>query len=158
MWVSDVEDEDDEDDDVEVDSSEDKKLLGETFTVVTLFTGINNGEVTCTGCDVDGFWVFSDVFGDEARILCDVDCSFESVAMLVVFCIGTRCDVDCSCELVSVSSIFCEGVPNSVPKFLIIPDGKRRSPISKLEELFNAYAGPCSACIPVLGLPCVSRF
>lgn len=105
--VADVEEDDEED--VEVDSSDDRKRLGEIFTVVTWCTGINNGDVTRTAGDVDGSRVLSGLFGDVARTLCDVDCSFESVSMLVVF---------------------CEGVPNSVPKLRIIAEGKSRSPIS----------------------------
>lgn len=107
--VADVEEDDEEDEDVEVDSSDDRKRLGEIFTVVTWFTGISNGDVTRTAGDVDGSWVLSDLFGNVARTLCDVDCSFESVSVLVVF---------------------CEGVPNSVPKLRIIAEGKSRSPIS----------------------------
>lgn len=107
MVVADVEEDDKED--VEVDSSDDRKRLGEIFTVVTWFTGISNGDVTRTAGDVDGSRVLSGLFGDVARTLCDVDCSFESVSMLVVF---------------------CEGVPNSVPKLRIIAEGKSRSPIS----------------------------
>lgn len=107
MVVADVEEDDKED--VEVDSSDDRKRLGEIFTVVTWFTGINNGDVTRTAGDVDGSWVLSGLFGNVARTLCDVDCSFESVSVLVVF---------------------CEGVPNSVPKLRIIAEGKSRSPIS----------------------------
>lgn len=107
MVVADVEEDDEED--VEVDSSDDRKRLGEIFTVVTWFTGISNGDVTRTAGDVDGSRVLSGLFGDVARTLCDVDCSFESVSMLVVF---------------------CEGVPNSVPKLRIIAEGKSRSPIS----------------------------
>lgn len=87
MVVADVEE---EDEDVEVDSSDDKKRLGEIFTVVTWLTGINNGDVTRTAGDVDGSWVFSGLFGDVARRLCDVDCSFESVSVLVVFCEGVE--------------------------------------------------------------------
>lgn len=109
MVVADVEEDDEEDEDVEVDSSDDRKRLGEIFTVVTWFTGISNGDVTRTAGDVDGSRVLSGLFGDVARTLCDVDCSFESVSMLVVF---------------------CEGVPNSVPKLRIIAEGKSRSPIS----------------------------
>lgn len=107
MVVADVEEDDEED--VEVDSSDDRKRLGEIFTVVTWFTGISNGDVTRTAGDVGGSRVLSGLFGDVARTLCDVDCSFESVSMLVVF---------------------CEGVPNSVPKLRIIAEGKSRSPIS----------------------------
>lgn len=107
MVVADVEEDDEED--VEVDSSDDRKRLGEIFTVVTWFTGISNGDVTRTAGDVDGSRVLSGLFGDVARTLCDVYCSFESVSMLVVF---------------------CEGVPNSVPKLRIIAEGKSRSPIS----------------------------
>lgn len=107
MVVADVEEDDEED--VEVDSSDDRKRLGEIFTVVTWFTGISNGDVTRTAGDVDGSRVLSGLFGDVARTVCDVDCSFESVSMLVVF---------------------CEGVPNSVPKLRIIAEGKSRSPIS----------------------------
>lgn len=107
MVVADVEEDDEED--VEVDSSDDRKRLGEIFTVVTWFTGINNGDVTRTAGDVDGSWVLSGLFGNVARTLCDVDCSFESVSVLVVF---------------------CKGVPNSVPKLRIIAEGKSRSPIS----------------------------
>lgn len=107
MVVADVEEDDEED--VEVDSSDDRKRLGEIFTVVTWFTGISNGDVTRTAGDVDGSRVLSGLFGDVTRTLCDVDCSFESVSMLVVF---------------------CEGVPNSVPKLRIIAEGKSRSPIS----------------------------
>lgn len=107
MVVADVEEDDEED--VEVDSSDDRKRLGEIFTVVTWFTGISNGDVTRTAGDVDGSRVLSGLFGDVARTLCDVDCSFESVSLLVVF---------------------CEGVPNSVPKLRIIAEGKSRSPIS----------------------------
>lgn len=109
MVVADVEEDDEEDEDVEVDSSDDRKRLGEIFTVVTWFTGINNGDVTRTAGDEDGSWVLSGLFGDVARTLCDVDCLFESVSVLVVF---------------------CEGVPNSVPKLRIIAEGKSRSPIS----------------------------
>lgn len=107
MVVADVEEDDEED--VEVDSSDDRKRLGEIFTVVTWFTGISNGDVTRTAGDVDGSWVLSGLFGDVARTLCDVDCSFESVSVFVVF---------------------CELVPNSVPKLRIIAEGKSRSPIS----------------------------
>lgn len=109
MVVADVEEDDEEDEDVEVDSSDDRKRLGEIFTVVTWFTGISNGDVTRTAGDVDGSWVLSGLFGDVARTLCDVDCSFESVSVFVVF---------------------CELVPNSVPKLRIIAEGKSRSPIS----------------------------
>lgn len=107
MVVADVEEDDEED--VEVDSSDDRKRLGEIFTVVTWFTGISNGDVTRTAGDVDGSWVLSGLFGNVARTLCDVDCSIESVSVLVVF---------------------CKGVPNSVPKLRIIAEGKSRSPIS----------------------------
>lgn len=109
MVVADVEEDDEEDEDVEVDSSDDRKRLGEIFTVVTWFTGISNGDETRTAGDVDGSWVLSGLFSDVARTVCDVDCSFESVSVLVVF---------------------CEGVPNSVPKLRIIAEGKSRSPIS----------------------------
>lgn len=54
MVVADVEEDDEEDEDVEVDSSDDRKRLGEIFTVVTWFTGISNGDVTRTAGDEDG--------------------------------------------------------------------------------------------------------
>lgn len=99
--VVDVEEDDEED--VEVDLLDDRKCLGEIFIVVIWFIGINNGDVICIVGDEDGFWVLFGFFGDVVCIFCDVDCLFELVSVLVVF---------------------CKGVLNFVLKFCIIVEGK----------------------------------